>query len=224
MDNRDAHVYALTTEKGHICKMIDLEDDSVKFLCQSTLRIGAGQFAYIDDRSHGFHIKPLELYVTTNELIQDGDWFIQLNNINQPVDARQADASALLDYRKYPYDKFCKKIIATTDRSLKTKRFKKGSLRNLGYNLPNVRMEFVEFFCKQGGVYDVTVEYKDGKPTLRGRGGERTIAINTVQKTYTRSEVVTLIMDTALEFGIMHPPKDDGTISDQITKWTKKKL
>jgi len=43
-------------------------------------------------------------------------------------------------------------------------------------------------------------------------------------ETFTRKQVVSMIQNTAIEFGIMHPPKDDGKDLDRIDDWTKKTL
>jgi hypothetical protein len=43
-------------------------------------------------------------------------------------------------------------------------------------------------------------------------------------KNYTEREVVIMLQDCAIHFGIMNKSKDDGTFTTQIDKWVKNKL
>lgn len=43
-------------------------------------------------------------------------------------------------------------------------------------------------------------------------------------KNYTEREVVIMLQDCAIHFGIMNKYKDDGTFTTQIDKWVKNKL
>ena len=43
-------------------------------------------------------------------------------------------------------------------------------------------------------------------------------------KNYTEREVVIMLQDCAIHFGITNKSKDDGTFTTQIDKWVKNKL
>jgi len=43
-------------------------------------------------------------------------------------------------------------------------------------------------------------------------------------KNYTEREVVIMLQDCAIHFGIINKSKDDGTFTTQIDKWVKNKL
>jgi hypothetical protein len=43
-------------------------------------------------------------------------------------------------------------------------------------------------------------------------------------KNYTEREVVIMLQDCAIHFGIMNKSKDDGTFTTQINKWVKNKI
>jgi len=43
-------------------------------------------------------------------------------------------------------------------------------------------------------------------------------------KKYTEREVVIMLQDCAIHFGITNKSKDDGTFTTQIDKWVKNKL
>jgi hypothetical protein len=140
------------------------------------------------------------LYITTDEEIKEGDWFIWLkyNFIEKAT--------------KKDNNKDCRKIIATTDPKLLKPQIKQvnwiGSERI--WSLPQIPQSFIEEYCKAGGIDKVLVEYEDANYgalfTLKDGSTETVVAqklkvdpihntITThriVEKMYSKEEMLTL--------------------------------
>ena len=118
---------------------------------RSYLTISGGKLSYDDvDYAESGFIKPQHLYITTDEEIKKGDWFIWLkyNFIEKAT--------------KKDNNKDCRKIIATTDPKLLKPQIKQvnwiGSERIM--SLPQIPQSFIEEYCKAGGIDNVMVEYE----------------------------------------------------------------
>ena len=86
------------------------------------------------------------IYVTTDDEIKEGDWFIAIDSSIQ---------RAKSNYEKLPNDK---KIIATTDPELKDDVCIGGA--HFDEQLPQIPQSFIEEYCKVGGIDEVDVEYE----------------------------------------------------------------
>jgi len=81
------------------------------------------------------------LYITTDDEIKEGDWFIDLRDNNlYSEDLYVAKTKSEIELA----NRIGKKIIATTDPEL---------------NLPQPSKEFIEEYCRAGGIDEVDVEY-----------------------------------------------------------------
>ncbi len=90
--------------------------------------------------------KRQHLYITSDDEIKEGDWFIYGNKVIK------SDDNSLLS------NKLCQKIIATTDKSLLIKS-EVYNYSKRKYNLPQIPKAFIEEYCKVGGINEVMVEY-----------------------------------------------------------------
>lgn len=116
------------------------------------------------------YISCQHLYFTTDDGIKEGDWVYE-NNLNQDIRVYQIQKREgrllFFRFRNVPIwlDKNnhnCKKIIATTDKSLLVNPHTKN--RMLMYNiLPHPSQAFIEKYCKVGGIDEVLVEYTQYK-------------------------------------------------------------
>lgn len=172
------------------------------------------------------------LYVTIDDKPIDGDWVsngITIGRYQARPDGfniRPRNGGVI----PCPHDYEIRKVIASTDKYLKVR---------------GIDMDFIKTYC-ENPVEDVLVEYEvyQERYFYSGRGHgesdnerrrptetlilkvtpEDTINITTIKKEWTRGDVSLLLMDTALEFGVLNPPKDDGTTGEQINDWIKKRL
>jgi len=163
------------------------------------------------------------LYFINDEEIKDEEWFVQFNNANEPVDVRQADSSKLNDFREYPYNKFCKKIIATTDPELYYKQ-QNGHLGQAIIQVPQIPQSFIESYCKKP-VDKVMVEYDyyaDGKISILDRimipkltSNNEIIIHHIEEKMYSETELIQFVLDNRFRI-------DSDTTRQEITNWIKK--
>jgi len=115
------------------------------------------------------------LYITTDDKIKEGDWFLRPNyssGIKVGYIPTQADSPYFIGYGYDWTD--CRKIIASTDPKLKV--LNEEGLKGMNelhvlspyskapkswYNyLPRPSQAFIEKFCKVGGIDEVDVEYE----------------------------------------------------------------
>lgn len=164
----------------------------------------------------GFYV-PQHLYITSDDEIKGGDWFI-CNSILKYCTYKGKTTSNIT----YLVDKlgnednisFCKKIIATTDKSLKEIIHRDISYHspNVEISLPQIPQDFIKKFCEQGGIDKVLVEYQ--KNSQFGSFGlynynvktdsHNTITIKPVkERTYSKTEVQILFGDFAQEFNLL---------------------
>lgn len=137
------------------------------------------------------------LYITSNEEVKKGDWFI-LDNTH----IKEANENTLQICGK----ENCKKIIATTDTKLKVYEAETlvkasgFSLKTDDILLPQIQQSFLEEYCRRGGISEVEVEYEtydwdDGsKVTIPKINLNNTINLSFIEeKMYSREEVKTLL-------------------------------
>jgi hypothetical protein len=108
---------------------------------------------------------PHHLYFLSDDEIKVGDWYIEKTAIGNYI--HQMTEESLKGWNSTPdkldnFNRRCKKIIATTDKSLKL--FKIGTKNNLigrYENLPQPSQAFIKKYCEKGGIDEVMVEYED---------------------------------------------------------------
>jgi len=219
---KEVQVVMLPTEKARMCKMIDLEDNSFKFLVQPNNN------AFIDEKSHGFHIKPFHLYLVSNEEIKEGDWFITTNSGKNHNEKVLIEATrTTLEY----VDKHDFKVIATTDKSLTV--FYKGHQKYTGIEisadvyLPGIPTSFIEAYVKAEGKIDkVMVEYvvhvmaldtMEESLHLKLRE-DNTVKIHKIEeKTFTKDELASAIERFSWD-------KTQGVDIETVQEWIEENL
>lgn len=93
------------------------------------------------------------LYIISDDEIKEGDWCLT------PI---EEGVQYVIKAKGSNYNKLCKKIIATTDKSLELYTTKgKGVLVT---NLPQPSQSFIKAFVKAGGIDKVLVEYEKDIP------------------------------------------------------------
>ena len=105
------------------------------------------------------------LYITTDEEIKEGDWFINTGSGGHPTpkvyQANFENSKAFKEFGPYPE---IRKIIATTDPKLNEVNNKdkvdESWFRPL---IPKIPQSFIEEYCKAGGIDEVLVEYTGGR-------------------------------------------------------------
>lgn len=164
------------------------------------------------------------LYIVSNEEIKKGDWY--LHN-QKPNGLRVSNSKAI------PMD--AKKIIATTDTSLKI-----GNPRcefDDDKVLPQPSREFIEKYCRVGGINEVMVEYIHTRPGDCGCNGmvhdgchwaddiynlkvnsHNEITIHPIKDSWNRKEVIELLNRYAVIF------KPLKRTTEEIDKWIEENL
>lgn len=146
------------------------------------------------------------LYITSSDEINAGDWVLDGKFIRLIT-----DKDYLSEAKLNPNFINWKKIIATTDTSLKIRKFKKGVLKNLEYNLPLPSQQFIEKFIEDYNnnvsVDGILVEYEKATYEEWMKNGaspvfdtlnvnnDNTINIKLIKESYTRAEVISLLND-----------------------------
>lgn len=134
------------------------------------------------------------LYITSNDEIKEGDWYI--NSQNEPY-LNRAGSSSFYDL----YD-YCEKIIATTDSSLEV--ISKG-INPVYEKLPQPSQAFIQKFVEEynGGrkITEVMVEYEPDLPitctsegvrlypNLKVNPKDNTVTIKKVKESWNREEL-----------------------------------
>jgi len=144
------------------------------------------------------------IYITSSDKINAGDWVLDGKFIRLITDKDYLSEAKLnsnfINWRK---------IIATTNLLLKIHKFKKGVLKNLEYNLPQLPQQFIEKFIEaynnNVGIDEVLVEnekatyekwIKNGATpvfdTLKVNS-DNTINVKLIKESYTRAELIKLL-------------------------------
>lgn len=170
--------------------------------------------------------QPQHLYILSDDEIKEGDWYYK-PDLNQIFKAEYT-----------PGDKNCKKIIATTDKSLK---YALNDKRTIWHDtLPEPSQGFVKKYCEKGGIDKVMVEYEgykvngmiDEATSYRLKiSVDNTITIKPIKNSWNREEVEALIwsyssavLDTTDPFLDSFEEGNDKN-ADTFTKdWIKQNL
>ena len=175
------------------------------------------------------------LYITSDDKIKEGDWFI--NDLNQIKKCISRDTKGYIDFEGGFNTKpsSCKKIIATTNPLLKIEiDGNRGDLLpdvSFDINLPQPSQQFIqkyiEEYNKGNVITDVLVEYEEGKSYSGNEGliikewlkinpKYNTITIKKIKDSYTREEVEKLCKKAYRE-GQNYDTPDQCIMSDEIS-------
>jgi len=187
-------------KKKHPVVILPTEDKSHIYLVHKTNRLGYVTGKYPEDLKQFpqtvEETRNQHLYILSDDEIKEGDWvlFKYGDNPNTAEDVLQC----IKTKGEYLYHKdgntgldMCKKIIATTDKSLYTTI---GEYYN-AYNkeLPQIPESFIKEFVKSNGKIDeVEVEYRVTNmfTTLKLTPNNEVIISTIEEKMYSREEVV----------------------------------
>ncbi len=154
------------------------------------------------------------LYITSDDKIKDGDFVYDSlrNYVHQQTTKMQCNG--------HIYNK----VVASTDKSITPnswipKLYVSDYVKAYNMNLPFTEIQ-LEVADKEYGFMDFIV-YSD--ELMRRKDGS-VVLDYAHKKVYTKKEVVKLIQDTAIWFGVTHIPEDDGTVLDKINKYIEEKL
>lgn len=189
----------------------------------------------IIQREQGFNIKcnKQHLYITSDEKIKEEDWFIILDGTSsihqcKSVSLEYIDFKDVNGFCSKP--SVCKKIIATTEKSL---------------NLPKIPQFFIENFVKEyntGNVIkEVSVKYETklervfshsgnriqekSDPFLKVNPKDNTITIRKVKDSFSKEEVIELLRNFNEDFGKLSLYGDfKNTDIPKFNKWIKNNL
>jgi hypothetical protein len=111
--------------------------------------------------------KGQHLYITTDEKIEEGDWYygviLGVETV-QLCDNKEHEIE--LTATKY----LCRKVIASTDPKLKLKVVDRNTCKPIAsgimhkyknIQLPQIPQQFIKEYCKAGGIEEVDVEYEE---------------------------------------------------------------
>lgn len=163
--------------------------------------------------SNSTHLKNQHLYLLSDDEIKEGDWFLE----------KGLRISVFPNYLTDTNE--CKKIIATTDKSLVVS--KDTGIVGIEYNLPQPSESFIQKFIyaynNDDPITEVMVEYNHLQSTtdlneewLKVNSSDNTITIRKMKDSWTREEVINLCRE-AINYG-----KDyNGNLSE---KWIEYNL
>jgi hypothetical protein len=108
------------------------------------------------------YVEQQHLYITTDEEIKEGDWFINTGSGGHPTpkvyQANSENSKAFKEFGPYPE---IRKIIASTDPKLNSNQIEPyDTSKPYGIEFPQIPQSFIEEYCKVGGIDEVLVEYE----------------------------------------------------------------
>lgn len=197
------------------CGVVMLDTTSSKLLLDDN----GDLYHYHKEQTSGGIVKPKHLYITSDDEIKDGDWYYDIT-LEQII-----RANVNSDHNIYTGS--CKKIIATTDTSLKIPDFPE--LENTAYtNLPQPSDKFIQAFIesynKGEKIEKVLVEYKDYSPDMAPiylirKNENNNIIIKKVKDSWNREEVHSLMMQAWI-----HGEADKSMDYTVREKWIEENL
>ena len=160
-----------------------------------------GAFETNDPSEMDSMIVQKHLYITTDEEIKKGDWFINLGSGGHPgvaiYQANSENSKAINEF-KFPE---IKKIIATTDTELHYNKVVEEDMHMYKESLPHIPQHIIEAYVKKP--FDkVLVEYEEWTTMYRGMANYKlklnqdgTLAVSLVEeKMYSKEELLGLTM------------------------------
>ena len=163
-------------------------------------------------------LQPQHLYITTDEEIKEGDWYIYNNQVEQCKSNSMGLIKSCNNSGRNPLELLnivlCRKIIASSDEALKIITspylFKNGGVcKSKEFNLPQPSQSFIKEYCDKGGIDEVNVEYEHDDtvpyPKLRLKvDSHNTITIHPIKDSWTREEVEELLSDLSNDIDQQH--------------------
>ena len=161
MNKRKCQVVMLPTNKKSDLRIVRGYDGNA--LCYDPLMTPTQIY---NNKNHtlSYH----HLYIISDEEMKEGDYvYVACSEVNV-YEIRQIteyyNGQFLFDDKSQIDMDYCKKIIATTNTSLKINHFNKGVFKNLEYLLPQPSQEFIEAYVKSynegNPITEVIVEYE----------------------------------------------------------------
>lgn len=203
-----------------------------------------GNLLYSKDR--GRYLSGYFLYFLSDDEIKEDDSYLNTSSNRLIAQATKDDEKY---FKNYPHN--CKKIIATTDESLRIsyKENNHQPLSSNNYTLPRPSDSFIKKYIEEYNagrqITKVLVEYEDkGKVIWEEYGGmvdstwianiilkvnpDNTITITKLKDSYSRDEVIELLKDILYNSNSMlgYFPDDNinGINEDEFNNWIKENL
>lgn len=178
---------------------------------KASLKLGQNGLLVNNTLGYDAHFTNQHLYFLSNEEIKEGDWVLcMFNEVTEIVKVTTIVNNAFDSQKGFGYGlEYCKKIIATTDKSLFTET------KSIGYTEDRARVfygkeylpqpstsfieKFVEEYNKENQITEVLVEYHEDiyfQDELQARGKlkinpkDNTITIRKAKDSWNREEVV----------------------------------
>lgn len=165
---------------------------------------------YSERRLNTWH-KPQHLYFVSEDKVNEGDWCVQMVS-GTPTKVVKVNKSDLI------HVEFYKKIISTTDRTLKTDYDGKSPITTYwgGVELHKIPQEFIERFIndfnKGNVITEVNIEFED-----RPYYGD----IDKPKDTWTRDEVIKLIKKSKEDFPLH---RGIQLLDTDLDKWIEENI
>ena len=175
------------------------------------------------------------LYIISDDKIKEGDWYIELDINSLPLSIKKAEYNKTNEFSLKPYSDYCKKIIATTDTSLKIEiDGNRGDLLpdvSFDIDLPQPSQQFItkyiESYNKGEIITDILVEYNeflrwDNSTSARYveleiNPKDNTITIKKVKDSWNREELINIIKKVYYDAEV-------SNCGDTVDKWIKENL
>lgn len=202
------------------------------------------QFKGFDLHKPAKYWKPQHIYALSDEEIKEGDWYYNLKS--KTIHNTKDKVHYFVNNTKYTDHK---KIIATTDESLRT--FTGLVSTHVGNSLPRPSDSFIKKYCELGGIDEVMVEYEnyhgintsiaevntisgDGSLNWQGRNDLRdyklkiapdnTITIRSIKDSYSRKELIEFIKKFKKDYDEALFYSEEAHIELSEDKWIEENL
>ena len=171
MDLKEKQIIYVDNKLYIKCGVVMLSTESESYIYKN--RYGIPQFRQVSGLTRIDSIaKNQHLYITSDEEIKKDDWYYN------PI----TDSIHKADLILRELNPIFKKIIATTDTSLKIHKFDKGVFKDLTYSLPQLPQQFIqqyiEEYNKGNVITKVEVEYDFADHDLALFRDEITLKVN----------------------------------------------
>lgn len=191
--------------------------------------------------SPSFKINPQHLYITSNEKIKEGDWCIydKTNIVFKAYNIKSKTVVQASDLEEY-HISFCKKIIATTDKSLRYVEEVTGITKlPLTFNIPQIPESFIKAYIESynssnpitevnlemtlNGSFEKAVSADEMELSYQVKTRDDNTVIIHKSKVYSLEEVKDLLHQAA-RFGRLTHKEDIGRMPDLTNQWIEETL
>jgi len=213
--------------------MLPTQDKSTLYMLNAKKTLHMGEFDYCDDSNN--ERTNQHLYITIDEEIKEGDWFIANQGVRLCVGINKDDTQypymTMQDGEQINHSRHWKgKLISTTDIGL----INNGLRSDTKILMSQTPKSFIEEYCEQGGIDKAYVEYEEKIIPMSSVGSmgytesyEEVLVVNednTINITLTcpkKEYVKQKIYEALGYFAHKHDIIIDG---NEITKWFKDNL